>query len=282
MVHDEWADLHVHTCYSDGILRPSEVVEKAKEVGLKAVGIVDHDCVDGIPEAREVGDRLGVEIVPGIELSCQYQGKDIHIIAYYCDLNHPQLVEYLTHFQDERYQRALKMVRNLNNQGVKISIEDVQRNAKGKSIGRPHIAEVLMEKGYVETFQEAFHRFIGYTSKAYEEKYRIMPEEALRIISDVGGLSFLAHPGHTISMEAIFNFTKAGLDGIEIVHPQLNDRRTLQLQQFAQNHGLLVSGGSDCHGGREGRLNIGNYRVPYAILTEMQNVIKIRKRQMSL
>ena len=276
MIKESWVDLHLHTNYSDGLLTPTQVVTHARKEGLNAVGIVDHDTIDGITEAVESGSRIGVEIVPGVELSAQYEGKDIHILGYYFDPHNPRIMEYLERFRKERYRRAAKMIQNLNQLGIQLTLEEVEQHSSGGTIGRPHLAEVLMEKGYVETFQEAFQRYIGYRSKAYEEKYKIAPDEAIALISEARGLSFLAHPGYYISDEIIFHFVKAGLDGIEIVHPNINEHRTTHLQKLVQNHGLLVCGGSDCHGGRDGNIRMGKWRVPYAILNEMKQALHDR------
>lgn len=274
--NDEWIDLHLHSSCSDGLLTPSQVIQKAKEKKLKAVGIVDHDTIEGVSEAIEKGNKIGVEVVPGVELSSKYKNTDIHIIGYYINPDYPPLKDYLKRFRDERLRRAQKMVKNLNKLGLKLSMDEVLCKAQGKSLGRPHLAEVLMEKGYVETFQEAFHKYIGYGSAAYEEKYRISPEEAISLISKARGLSFLAHPGYTIHDEDIACFVKSGLDGLEVLHPNLNENRTQHLQKIAQDHHLLMSGGSDCHGGRNGKMFIGQYSVPYAILEDMKKVLKSR------
>ena len=275
-IKDEWIDLHLHSCCSDGLLSPTEVTLKAKEVGLKAIGIVDHDTIEGIPEAIQTGKTCGIEVVPGVELSSKYRNKDIHILGYYLNPEHESLLDYLKKFRDERYRRAVKMVKNLNRLGLKLSMDDVESKAHGDSLGRPHLAEVLMERGYVETFQEAFHKYIGYGSSAYEEKYRILPEEAIRLISEANGLSFLAHPGYSLQDSDIAYFIKSGLDGIEVLHPNLNENRTQHLQEIAKMNHLLMSGGSDCHGGRNGKLLIGNYSVPYAILNDMKKVLQDR------
>ena len=274
---EEWVDLHVHTHYSDGLLSPEEVVAAARKNGLRAIAIADHDTVGGYEEAVAAGEKLGVEIVKCIEFSSQYAGRDIHILGYFIDETFPRLAEYLNLFRDERLRRAEKIVANLNEMGVHITIDEVRSKAKGDIIGRPHIAEILMEKGYVETFQESFYRYIGYGCRAYEEKYRIAPDKAIALITASGGLSFLAHPGPIISNEIILHLIKAGLDGIEIVHPKLNDRRMARLQKIAHNHGLLVSGGSDCHGGRNGSLTMGRYKVPYVILDQLKSTAHARK-----
>ncbi len=276
MIDEAWIDLHLHTNFSDGLLTPTQVVCKAREMGLKAIGIVDHDTIDGIAEAVEAGSRENVEIVPGVELSTQYQGKDLHILGYYFDPNHPRLKEYLEMFRQERYRRATKMIQNLNTLGIHLTMDEVNKRSRGKNIGRPHLAEVLMEKGYVETFQEAFQRYIGYHSKAYEEKFKISPEEAIALISEARGLAFLAHPSHHLSQKDILYFIKAGLDGMEIVHPNLSEERTRELNDIVRNHHLLVSGGSDCHGGRDGFFNIGKYVIPYAILDDIKKALRER------
>ena len=276
MITEKWVDLHIHTTCSDGLLTPTEVVMKAKEKKMTAIGITDHDTISGIPEAIAAGEQNGIEVVPGVELSSQYDGRDIHILGYFFDIDHPRMLEYLQRFRDERSRRAERMVKNLNDLGVQLTMEEVKEKSDGASIGRPHLAEILMEKGFVETFQEAFQRYLGYGSKAYEEKYRIAPEKAIALISEANGISFLAHPGHAFSNEVIFHFIKSGVDGLEIIHPNLSQGRTQQLQQIAQNYSLLACGGSDCHGGRNGRMCLGDYTIPYAYLEEMKKVLKSR------
>jgi predicted metal-dependent phosphoesterase TrpH len=276
MTIDAWVDLHVHTNFSDGLLTPTQMVQRAKEIGLKALGIVDHDTIDGLTEAVEAGSRCDVEIVPGVELSSQYKGRDIHIIGYYFDPEHPRFVEYLELFRKERYRRATKMIQNLNRLGVHMTMDEVEVRVRGGSIGRPHLAEVLMEKGYVETFQEAFQRYIGYGSEAYEEKYKIHPEDAIALISEAKGLSFIAHPGLGITDEILVRFIKSGLDGIEVIHPKLSERRTQHLQEIARKYDVLISGGSDCHGGRNGFVEMGKYTVPYRILEKMKSILRAR------
>lgn len=271
-----WVDLHVHTSYSDGLLKPAEMVQRARTENLAAIGIVDHDSIDGLGEALEEGQRSGVEVVPGVELSSQYNGKDVHILGYYFNPRCRNLADYLKMFREERHKRAEKMIRNLNDSGVKILIEDVEGRAKGKCIGRPHLAEELMNKGYVDTIQEAFQKYIGYGSDAYEEKYKLPPEEAIRLITGAKGLAFLAHPGAGISETVITNFVKSGLDGIEVVHPFLYPERQKLLKSIAQKLGLLMSGGSDCHGGRDGNFYMGRHMVPYAYLQAIKDAHRWR------
>ncbi len=270
------ADLHVHTVYSDGLLSPSEMVERARDGGLAALGVTDHDTVDGIAEALRSGAGAGIEVVPGVELSSQYNGKDVHIIGYYIDPSCGELMDYLKLFRDERFKRAEKMIRTLNSRGVDIHIDEVEAKSRGRCIGRPHIAEVLMDRGYVETIQSAFNKYIGYGAEAYEDKYKLHPDEAIRLISESKGLSFLAHPGAAISETVITNFVKSGLDGVEVVHPFLPPYRRKQLHGLAIKMGLLMSGGSDCHGGRDGQFLVGRHQVPYAYLTRIREAYRLR------
>ncbi|MBN1893522.1 PHP domain-containing protein [bacterium] len=275
-MHDLWADLHIHTSCSDGLLTPSEMIRRARDVGLSAVAIVDHDTVEGIPEALETGRECQVHVLPGVELSSQFQGRDVHILGYEIDYTDEKFVGHLALFRQERHRRIVRMVGNLNRLGLKLTIEEVEEKSKGSSIGRPHVAEVLMEKGYVETFQEAFQRYIGYGTPAYEEKYRILPDQAIAIIAEARGLSFLAHPGYAVTDDLILHFIKAGLDGIEVVHPNILENRTRYLIEFARSHGVLISGGSDCHGGRDGCTLMGKYNVPYAML---EDILRERERR---
>jgi len=270
---DLWADLHLHTNCSDGLFTPTELVQKAKEAGLSAIALCDHDTIEGLKEAEIAGKKYEIEIVPGVELSSQFLGRDLHILGYFFDPDDASLNHYLARFRDERYRRAAKMVVNLNRDGIHIGMDDVENKAKGKSIGRPHIAEVLMEKGYVETFQEAFHRYIGYGADSYVEKYKLPPEQAIQLIAQAKGISILAHPGPIISDAMIVDLVKMGIDGLEVIHPNHNQKRTQHLMEMAKTYGLLVSGGSDCHGGRTGEICLGKYNVPFSIL----NAIKEKK-----
>jgi predicted metal-dependent phosphoesterase TrpH len=272
MKKERWIDLHLHSNLSDGISSPSELAQKAKEHDLSAISIVDHDTIEGLNEANKACSRLKIELIPGVELSSQCNGRDIHILGYFVDCKDEQLLEYLKRFRQERYRRAVKMINNLSQLGVHLQIDEIKTKIDGKSIGRPHLAEVLMEKGYVETFQEAFDQYIGYGSQAYEEKYKILPEDAIELIVRAKGLSFLAHPGYIISNEIIIRLIKAGLHGIEVVHPNLNEQRSRYLQKIAKEHKLLISGGSDCHGNRNGSTLMGKFNLPYTILEDIKNV----------
>lgn len=241
-------DLHMHTTFSDGVLSPKQLIEKAKQAGLKAVSITDHDNLDAVSEARPYADAAGIELVPGVEMSVSYEGKDIHVLAYYVDDERSALGEYLRFFRTKRLSRAERIVENLQKQGVRISLEQVLAKAPNGSVGRPHIASVLMENRVVKTYDEAFHKYIGASNKAYEKNFETEPKDVLRLISESGGLSFIAHPGRSISDDALNHLIECGLDGVEIIHPSHSPERQEYYREITNEYFLLQSGGSDYHG----------------------------------
>ena len=263
-------DLHVHTTCSDGLLRPEEVVIKAKEVGLAAVGIADHDSVDGIVRAIKTADEIEFEVVPAVELSCIHANNDIHILGYYLDYQNPELLDFLGSVQQQRLERAHKIVGKLSEQGVDIDVERVMELSAGASVGRPHIAQVLLERGYVNTFSEAFWKFIGYHCPAYVPKMEISPPEAINLIKKFAGIPILAHPGSYRSDELVYSLIQAGISGLEVWHPEHSQSAADHYLEICQKNGLLVTGGSDCHGGRKGKIFMGEVRIPYHYLAELK------------
>ncbi|MSS71101.1 MAG: PHP domain-containing protein [Candidatus Latescibacteria bacterium] len=259
-------DLHLHSTCSDGTSRPEAVVQKACVHGLKAISLTDHDCVDGVPAAMEIGKTLGVEVIPGTELSTTFDGKDIHILAYFIDCAHPGLLRYLQLFQDERERRAERIVNRLNQLGVGLTIEAVMARAGDGVVGRPHIADALVEEGYVFSVSEAFQKYLGYNRPAYEKKYILLPEEAVRLIHEAGGLACLAHPGIYNRDDLLPALVACGLDGIEAIHSKHTPEQIRRYEEFADLYGLLKTGGSDCHGSVRGEPTMGTVDVPYTFL----------------
>lgn len=264
-------DLHMHTTYSDGVLSPRQLLTKASSVGLKAVSITDHDNLDAIAEAQPLATELGIELIPGVEMSVSIDNKDIHILAYFIDCQRSALKEYLTFFKVQRRVRAERIVGKLQKQGVKITTEEVLAKAGNGSVGRPHIASVLMEHGYVKGFDEAFHRYIGSSSPAYEKNHETEPAEMLRLITESGGLSFIAHPGRSLSDDALTHLINCGLDGIEIVHPSHSAERQDFYRELTNEYFLLQSGGSDYHGLKpQDEENFGHLGISEKLLDQMK------------
>ena len=270
----EKADLHIHTKCSDGVFTPEEIVEKAKQTGLKAISITDHDSVLGIDEAKPLASKYGIELISGVEMSSTYQGYDIHILGYFFDHKNSELKRYLDLCKQLRTERAERMVGKLARMGVKIEIEQIILKAQNGSVGRPHIAAVLQDGGFVKSFSEAFSKYLGSHSPAYVKSIETPPAEVIRLINEAAGLSFLAHPGQNIPDEILRQLINFGLDGIEIIHPSHDTYKENYYREIANEYFLLFSGGSDYHGLKDQEKDLfGQITIPYEWVTKMKSRI---------
>jgi predicted metal-dependent phosphoesterase TrpH len=256
-------DLHVHSVFSDGTFTPREAVTLAKERGLSTMALTDHDTVNGLDEAFSAGDELGVEIVPGIEFSTVYDGNGVHVLCYFMDAENPELAAELKRLQDDRYRRGEMMVEKLQELGYPITFERVREIAEGGNIVRPHVAQALVEAGVVPTTKDAFtEEFIGSNGRAYVEKHALHPLDALQLIHGAGGACVLAHPGtfretKPVPPTLIDELAAAGLDGIEVSHPEHTPEVEAEYLQTAKRLGLIWTGSSDCHGNRYDPVRLG-------------------------
>jgi len=246
---DAKADLHLHSTYSDGALSPYELVKKAKAAGLEIISITDHDSVGALDEAIEIGKEFDVEVIPGVELSATLDDLEVHILGYFFDYHDKTLLESLAVFREKRLRRAERIVDKLNRMNIPIKIESVLANAAGNSIGRPHIASVLVSEGHAESFHQAFNKYIGNGRPAYERKEEFSPEDTAALIAAAGGLSFLAHPGRALSELLLERLIKSGLDGIEVTHPSHTPDLVRYYRGIVNEYFLIECGGSDFHGG---------------------------------
>lgn len=246
------ADLHTHTVASDGTCTPAENIRYAKEAGLAAVAITDHDTVAGIAEAIEAGKELGLEVVPGVEISTVANGQDIHVLGYFVPYEDEQFHGELSKLRDTRHERNKLLIARLQELGIDITLENVYKCKTGtdKNIGRPHIAEELMELGAVSSMQEAFDKYLAKGAAAYVNPPRISPLEAIRLIKRFGGVAVLAHPGLYDDDDLVEEIIVYGLDGIEVFHPDNNEKQRQHYLALASDYGLVVTGGSDFHGWR--------------------------------
>ncbi|MDA8233472.1 MAG: PHP domain-containing protein [Clostridia bacterium] len=270
-------DLHVHTTASDGTLTPGELVALAREKGLRAVAITDHDTVDGVGEALEAGSRLGIEVIPGVEISVDHKGGEMHILGYYFNPQSPYLLEQLNLLQEYRNQRNPKMVDRLNQLGLKVTLEELEGEAGGKVIGRPHLASLMVKKGYVRTKQEAFDRYLATGKPAYFKKEKLTPAEGIELVTKAGGLAVLAHPKYLKEAaqpqqlaELLEELKGFGLKGIEAYYSAHKPKETACYLELAGKLGLVVTGGSDFHGANKPEINLGtgdgNLLIPDELL----------------
>ena len=257
------ADLHIHSTYSDGTLPPAEIMRLAKESGLAAVSITDHDNVAAVLEADRFGAETGVEVVPGVELSAIEDGADVHILGYYVDVESETLGEHLNLFRNARRIRAERMVAKLNKIGLSLTMEVVLEKAGPAAIGRPHVAEAMVEEGLVFSYEEVFRKYIGFGGPAYEGKYEISPLRAVELIHDANGLAVIAHPGVYLKDGTVQKILDSGLDGIETIHPKHNADTVAKLRLIVKKLNLVETGGSDYHGDNRGNTPFADGTVPY-------------------
>lgn len=257
-------DLHTHTYYSDGALSPYELVRLAKSRGIAALAVTDHDTVDGLPEAADAGEKFGVEVVNGVEMSVTLGEQELHLLGYFFDPENEGLRRHFEYFSIERKKRVERMVERLRHLGITLDLEKILARAGVGAPGRPHVAAALVEAGYVETYQEAFDRFLRDEGAAYVSKPLFEARVAIEMLHDAGGICVLAHPGHWTSDETVDRLLRSGLDGIEVIHPAHDLMLTQYYRQLAQRQGLIETGGSDYHGLREDdEVRLGQYSLPY-------------------
>lgn len=246
----QFSDLHIHSRYSDGLLWPEQIVDEAIKKGLSCISITDHDTVDSQYITRINRDENNITIVPGIELSTEYKENEIHILGYFLDIDNLDLVSVLNNIKESRVERAKTIISKLNNLNIDINFDEVY--SEGVTIGRPHIAKLLVSKGISSTPKEAFMQYLIKDRPAYVARYKINYKEALRLIKSCNGISVLAHPGEIykgIPIEHIIKeFRVYGLNGIEVFHPSHSLKQVNDYYNLAKKYSLVISGGSDCHG----------------------------------
>lgn len=277
-------DLHVHSNKSDGSMSPSQLVELAAEKGLSAFALTDHDTTEGIPEAMEAarkynGAALPLEVIPGIEFSTEYQGKDIHILGLYIDYEASFFKAQIQAFVDSRILRNRKMCANLQEAGIDISYEKLLKAYPGSVITRGHYARYMLEHGYVKSMPEAFEKYIGDHAKYYVPREKVTPSQAIGLILKAGGLPILAHPPlYHMSDDAldtlVGQLTKDGLEGIEAIYSTYSPKDERQMRSLAKKYGLCISGGSDFHGATKPNLEMatgyGKLYIPEDVLRQLK------------
>ena len=272
-------DLHTHTTHSDGTLDPLAVIKLAKEKSLRAIAITDHDTVSGVAESLKLGEAYGLEVIPAIEISARYKSGEIHILGYDIDWQNQNLVATLIDLRDGRNERNPQIVERLRALGFDIDYSEVKAVAGDGTVGRPHIAQVLLQRGHVASISEAFERFLKDGAIAYVPRANLGPERVVGLILEAGGIPVLAHPsrldGSLDELEKLCaSLVNSGLMGVEVLY-STHDKSQVELYQgLASKYGLLVTGGSDFHGANKPGIELGtgkgNLRVPYCVVEKMR------------
>jgi predicted metal-dependent phosphoesterase TrpH len=275
-MQSDYADLHLHTIYSDGFSTPQKMVEMAKECGLKCIAFTDHDSVEGVEEGLLAGERNGIEVIPAVEISATEENEDIHILGYFIDWRDEKLQRKMADIQIQRKERMLGMIRKLNGLGVEIDEEHFFQYTGNKFLGRLKLAHYLVKEGWVSSLYEAFNRYIGNTKPAYQEIDAMNPKEAIEIILQAKGIPVFAHPGLAKKDHLIPGMVANGLRGLEIfyyVHTEEDIKRYLEL---TEKYNLLITGGSDCHGNSQSGILMGKTKLPMIYVEKLKEEAKIR------
>ncbi|MCK5185960.1 MAG: PHP domain-containing protein [Deltaproteobacteria bacterium] len=277
-----YIDLHIHTTESDGTLTPSQVVRYAKEKGLKAVAITDHDTIHGNEEAIKEGMSEGVEVIPGVEISVDYSPGTMHMLGYFITTEDPILNEKLALLQDSRADRNPRIIEKLNKLGLSLTYDEVVQVSGGGQVGRPHMAQVLMKKGYTKSIKEAFDKYLGKGAPAYLDKFRLSAVEAITMITDAGGIPVLAHPftlycKSSDELDALVEkLVNQGLQGLEVYYSEHDERKTSSYKLLAKRYNLAITGGSDFHGKNMKGIDLGTGRgklkIPYTALENLKTI----------
>lgn len=264
------ADLHLHTTYSDGTDSPERIVELAEENGLSTIAITDHDNVDAFTIAEPLAREKGIELLHGIEMSASYDDSDVHILGYFYDPKHPAFVEHITTQQKRRVERMREMVSRLQKVGVKIEAEEVLELAGNGTVGRPHVARILLKYGYISSLSEAFTKYIGPKNPGYIAGSPILPDKIIRLLRDAGGIPVLAHPMYIKRDELIDVMVEQGLAGLEVYHSNHTPALINRYEKIAERLNLLKTGGSDYHGKSKEGVPIGSVKIPYELVDALK------------
>ena len=264
-------DLHTHTIASDGTLRPCELVAAAARRGVRVLAVTDHDSTNGLAEAIETArQHPPLTIVPGIEINCDVEGAEIHILGYYMDYEAAWFQDFCRAQREERRARVRRTVERLADLGLPIDVERVFALVQEGSAGRPHVARVMLERGYVKSVREAFDRYLAAGRPAHVPRRKLTPEDAVRLLRKAGGVPVFAHPGLADRDELVPSLVAAGLMGIECYYSEHSPAQRGAYLDLCREHGLIATGGSDFHGPQVRAAALGNPTVPLAVWEALQ------------
>jgi predicted metal-dependent phosphoesterase TrpH len=277
---DLWIDLHTHSTASDGSYTPTELIRYAATKRLGALALTDHDCVDGLNEAVAEGERLGIEVIPAVELSADHSEGTMHILGFFVDRRHEGFCGRLSRLQEARKERNPKIIQRLQGLGLNITYEEVVAASGGGQVGRPHFAKVLVQKGYVSSMQEAFERYLKKGAPGFVEKFRYSPQDVIAAIHEAGGVAVLAHPFTLYKepspmLEPLLGvLAEYGLDGMEVIYSTYSEKQGRYYRELAEKYHLLPSGGSDFHGAHKPGIDLGvgmgKLQIPIELLEPLR------------
>jgi predicted metal-dependent phosphoesterase TrpH len=265
-----FADLHLHTHFSDGTYSPEEVVANGVRFGFAALALTDHDTVEGCARMATACQAAEIEFIPGAELTAEQKGAELHILGYYLDTGNTTLLAEISKFQTVRQNRIREMVARLNQLRIPLAADAVFALANCRSPGRPHVARAMVNAGLCGSLDEAFERYLKKNRPAWVPKMKMSACEGIELIHQAGGLAVLAHPGLNRSDDVIPDLVEAGLDGIECFHSKHSTHAAERYLEIADKYRLLVTGGSDCHGMSKGKPLIGTVKLPYTHVEKLK------------
>lgn len=278
-------DLHLHSSVSDGVLSPAGVVARAAELGLTVISLTDHDTVDGIAPALEAAKKYpSLLVIPGIEINTDTSTGEVHVLGFYIDHTNPEFLTALKKLRDSRLIRAQKMIEKLSALGMPVEWEHVKELSGKGSVGRPHIARALLERGYIKTIKEAFSKYIGFGGPAYVPREKITPAEAIELITGAEGLAVLAHPLGIPNLDKLLKkLVRAGLIGLEVYYKDYSSEDRESLARLADRYGLITTGGTDYHGLDDNvEVMMGEAGVPPYVADNLIALAEKRSRNLTL
>ncbi len=268
-----YIDLHTHSTASDGIYSPTELLQRAKDSGLRVLALTDHDSTGGLDEAAQAARKLDIDFIPGIEINTDVSGGEVHVLGYFPEYQRPAFQAVLQVLRDARERRGQRMVELLNEHGINIAWERVRQIAQG-AVGRPHVAKALLEAGYVQTIGEAFDKYIGKGCYAYVPRYKLTPEDAVGLITSANGLPVIAHPADLPGIDELRNWLpglcEAGMVGLETYYGPYTPEQEQTLRALADEYDLIPTGGSDFHGPGIHPTPLGGRPVPYETVERLK------------
>lgn len=275
-----YADLHVHSCYSDGADTPMRVAERACKLGFAAISLTDHDTVEGVGEAEAAAREHGMEHLSGVEISARFQNLEVHILGYGINAGNQTLLAALSDLRRERDLRAVRMAAKLAPLGIELDMDAIRAEVRRGVIGRMHLARKIHELGKAKTVQDAFDKYIGRGKPAFVPKEAVTADAAIALIHTAGGLAFLAHPGIGKEVERrLPQLLTLDFDGIEVYHSKHTPGQITTFTMLAVERDLLISGGSDCHGeGKREPADMGKVRLPHYHVLRIQEAVRARKQ----